>query len=160
MKLRIMTDNFAFVKWKMNFDLSTKSDTYRIIKIKPKMEKYLEEITDFRYIKILTKFRLSDHNLMIEEGRRKRPKIERIDRLCKHCDKDAVDDEIHFLLSCTKYTAGRNVLLEKISHLYPNFNTISDNKSKFIFLLTQENIEVTKMLAIFIRQSFQVRDSD
>ena len=114
MKLRIMTDNFAFVKWKMNFDLSTKSDTYRIIKNKPKMEKYLEDITDFRYIKILTKFRLSDHNLMIEEGRRKRPKIERVNGLCKHCDKDAVEDEINFLLSYPKYTAGRSILVEKI----------------------------------------------
>lgn len=70
--------------------------------------------------------------------------------LSKHCNKDAVKDEIHILLSCTKYTAERKILLEK--NLYPNFNTTPDGKSEF--LLTQGNKEITKMLAIFIQQSF------
>ena len=37
--------------------------------------------------KAFTKLRLSDHNLMIEEGRRKRPMLPRIERLCNTCNK-------------------------------------------------------------------------
>ena len=158
-ELKGMLDEYAFKEWKMNFDLSSKSDTYREFKNKPKFEKYLESITDFRHIKTLTKFRLSDHNLMIEEGRRVRPKVERGDRLCKFCSINAIEDEIHFLINCNKYKEERTVLFEKIVRIYPSFNTIPDDKSKFIFLMTQENIDVTKMMALFIKKSFETRSS-
>ena len=70
-----------------------------MFKEKPSLEIHLEHLKDFRYIKILTKFRLSDHKLMmIEEGHRRRPKIEKAERMCIYCDKMAVEDEIHFLL--------------------------------------------------------------
>ena len=51
-KLKVMLDRYAFKEWKMNFDLSSKADSYRMYKNKPRLEKYLEEITDFRYIKM------------------------------------------------------------------------------------------------------------
>ena len=159
MKLKDMLDEYAFKEWKTNFDFSSKSDTYREFKNKPRFEKYLGSITDFRYIKTLTKFRLSDHNLMIEEGRRIRPKVERGDRLCKFCSINAIEDEIHFLINCSKYKVERTILFEKIARIYPNFNAIPDDKSKFIFLMTQENIDVTKMMAFFLKKSFETRSS-
>ena len=41
------------------------------------MDDYLVDITSLRHRVTYTKFRLSDHSLMIEEGRRKRPKVPR-----------------------------------------------------------------------------------
>ena len=94
---------------------------------------------------------------MIEEGRRIRPKMARVDRLCKHCNKEVIEDEVHFLLSCENYKDERIMLLGKIALFYPHFNAIPDDKSKFIFLMIQENIEITKMIVLFIQKSFQIR---
>ena len=54
-----------------------------------------------KHRKMLTKFRCSDHNLMIETGRHKQLKIE--ERICKSCHLRKIEDEIHFLLECPTY---------------------------------------------------------
>ena len=151
--------NFYYLTLKENFDASSKANTYKLFKEKPSLEIYLEHLKDFRYIKTLTKFRLSDHKLMIEEGRRRRPKVEKAERLCIYCDKMAVEDEIHFLLDCEKYTAERNIFLQKIGNFYPNFLRIAESKAKLIFLMSQENTEDTKIIANFIHKTLIVRDS-
>ena len=54
----------------------------KVFKTIPKFENYLECIKNIKHLKSFVKLRLSDHNLMIEEGRRKRPMIPRNERLC------------------------------------------------------------------------------
>ena len=63
---------------------------------------------NIKHLKILNKFRLSDHKLMIEEGRKIRPRISRNDRLCKACN--ILEDEIHFLIDCKKYKNKRELM--------------------------------------------------
>ena len=53
---------------------------------------------------IITRWRLSCHNLKIESGRRD-PYIPRQLRLCAHCD--TVEDENHALFSCIIYNTIR-----------------------------------------------------
>ena len=65
------------------------------------------KIKDFNLRKILSKFRLSDHNLAIELGRRTKPKIPANKRLCKKCDNNVVEDEMHFILDCDLYSQER-----------------------------------------------------
>ena len=120
------------------------------------MEEYLKHIKDIRYIKTLTKFRLSDHKLMIEEGRKQRPRINRADRLCLFCSK--LEDEIHFLIYCKRYKEERTEMYEKIEKFFPNFRRIIDSKSKFIFLMSQENIDTTKIIATYIHRWYQIRE--
>ena len=51
----------------------------------------------------LTKLRLSDHRLMIESGRRCKPKTPLQERICPLCNdgsNKSIEDEVHFLLSC------------------------------------------------------------
>ena len=86
-----------------------------MFKNKPKMEVYLKEITNPKFMKVLTKFRLSDHNLMIEEGRRNRPRIDRINRLCLHCNKSSIEDEMHFLIKCSKYNNERCDFFQEVT---------------------------------------------
>ena len=85
-------------EWKSSFQGSTKADSYRLFKTIPKMETYLEHFEDIRYVKTLSKFRLSDHKLVIEEGRRVRPNINIEDRKCVDCK--VIGDRVHFLIDC------------------------------------------------------------
>ena len=75
---------------------------YRKLKTNFNFEEYLR-LEDFEKRKIIAKLRCSNHNLEIERGRHQRPKIERPDRLCKRCNSGAIEDEVHFLLSCNRY---------------------------------------------------------
>ena len=155
-KIKNYVDKVFQKEWNNNINISSKSDTYRLFKEKPKMEEYLKHIKDIRYIKTLTKFRLSDHKLMIEEGRKKRPRINRADRLCLLCSK--LEDEIHFLIDCERYKEERTEMYEKIEKFFPNFRRINDSKSKFIFLMSQENMDTTKILATYIHRWYQIRE--
>ena len=80
---------------------------------------------------------------MIETGRHSRPAIPRAERYCPHCP-DTVECEQHFLTQCTEY--NRTDLLTKFTNTCPQFAQL-ENKEKFIFMLSQENEELTKFLA-------------
>ena len=97
----------------------------------------------------MSKLRLSDHNLMIEEGRRKRPRIPREERFCPDCP-GSIEDETHFLLNCCKYTTERVELLQEIECKYPAFASLN-NANKFIYLMSQEDPILTGSLAKFVR---------
>ena len=53
----------------------------------------------------MTKFRLSNHQLMIEN-------LDINERKCPFCS--SVEDEFHLLLTCNTYAALRNDLLDKV----------------------------------------------
>ena len=67
-----------------------------------KSEKYLK-INNSGNRRAITKLRTSNHTLAIEAGRW--TNMERGNRLCKQCTENKIEDEIHFLFQCTKYTA-------------------------------------------------------
>ena len=90
---------------------STKADSYKIFKSSPKYENYFDYIKNSKHLRALVKFRLSDHKLFIEEGRRKRQFIPRNERLCECCHK--VEDEVHLLIDCDRYKYEKLICLEK-----------------------------------------------
>lgn len=57
-------------------------------------------------------------------------------------------------IALAKYKEEIIILFEKIVCIYPNFNTIPGDKSKIIFLITQENTDVTKFYSIFPPSNF------
>ena len=63
------------------------------------------KINNFENRRALTKLCTSNHRLAIETGRW--TKIERENLLCKQCTQNEVEDEIHFLFKCQKYTDER-----------------------------------------------------
>ena len=77
---------------------------YKLFKKTFARESYLDLISDFHTRKIITKFRCSDHVLEIEKGRHKNKKVE--ERVCKACNA-SIEDEIHFLNNCNKYSTLR-----------------------------------------------------
>ena len=64
-------------------------------------EKYLQVINNYFIRKQLTLFGISNHQLLIEEGRHRG--IDPVDRKLKFCDMKCVENEIHFLLVCPLY---------------------------------------------------------
>ena len=103
--------------------------TYRIFKTKFELEDYLIKIEDFNLRKMLSKFRLSDHNLAIELGRRTKPKVPANNRLCKKCDSNVVEDEMHFILECDFYIQERKKLFDDC-----DLNLSDKTKGESIFI--------------------------
>ena len=104
----------------------------------------------------LSRLRLSCHQLMIEKGRHHRPSLERSERKCPHC-KDKIEDECHFITSCPLYLTERGELYAEIRRNSILFDEIPTDKQKFIFILSNENVEVLKKLAAYVYKSFSIR---
>ena len=139
-KLKIYTREIHDNIWKTKLSASVKGETYRSFKEQPHYEPMLD-ILDRKHRRIMMKFRMSDHKLMIEEGRHSRPKIPRENRFCKICY-NTVEDEQHMLINCKLY-GQRDQWFTEIGEKIPNFNNLNDHQ-KFIFLMSQEDVQLVK----------------
>ena len=133
---------------------SSKLRTYSLIKTKIGLESYLTDNIKLNTQDtiLLTKFRISNHDLMIEKGRHM--KIDKSQRFCPFCPK-SIETEMHFLLHCKTVSHLRSELFTDIRpKICANFNTFSD-QDKFIYLLKKQKI--VKNVACFLRKSLQLR---
>ena len=101
--------------------------TYSLFKQNFTMEKYLQ-FGSRNQRRNLSKFRISNHKLEIEQGRYRNIKAN--ERLCKLCKKD-VEDEIHFLSQCPHLHSARQTTLSKIYRLYPLTESLSAKVNSF-----------------------------
>ena len=79
------------------------------------MADYLLTIENFSTRTLFTRFRISNHNLMIEKGRHHSPPLAIKDRVCPLCHTGEVEDEVHFLLVCPLYDSLREQFLPEVS---------------------------------------------
>ena len=140
--------------WKGKLEASVKGETYREFKTRKQYEPFLDQLGR-KLRRTLTKFRVSDHKLMIEEGRHARPKIPRDSRWCKICQTQ-VEDEQHMLIDCKLY-GNRAKWFGKINEKYPNFSSLNSHQ-KFIFLMTQQDEQLLKETAEKISEWLDLRD--
>ena len=152
-KQKLLTHDIFQKKWKEKLENSTKADTYRLFKQDMKFEEYLYH--DNRKMRVnMSKLRLSDHKLRIETDRHYRPIIPRPERKCHMCTGN-VEDEIHFLTQCKLYGTHENywtTIYEKV----PQISNLS-NTDRFIFIMTQEDPEIMKLLLKRTREWFGLR---
>ena len=127
--------------------------TYRLFKNNLCLEKYLM-LENCKSTNELTKFRISAHDLEIEKGRYYNIPPDK--RYCKLCKNDAVEDEIHFLLQCPKLETERLEFIKNISSRFINFKYL-DEKSKFIWLMSNEDHFVNKTLVNMVNTLTQTR---
>ena len=106
-------------------------------------EKYLQVINNYFIRKQLTRFRISNHQLLIEDGRHWG--IDPIDRRCKFCDMNCVENEIHFLLVCPLY---HNLRLKYI--LIPEHLAFFSIIRQFSKIMSSENEKVIRNLTLFV----------
>ena len=90
--------------------------TFRTFKFDYKYEDYLSQVTNKNHRTQLTKLRLSSHNLEIETGRHHKPYQKPEERICRLCNLQDTEDEIHFLLKCPVYRDQRSKILKLIEH--------------------------------------------
>ena len=119
-----------------------------------KFEPYLNKLKRPQRV-VLTKFRISDHKLLIEEGRRMKPQIPHEQRICKFCN-NGIESEGHFLVECPLY-GPRQSFFNKITESVPQFMQLNPHQ-KFIFLMTQEDEEITKLLVKEIQEWLSLRN--
>ena len=119
---------------KINSQSGNKLRTYRKFKSMFSSERYLSLGTKKqRYM--LSKFRISSHDLNIERGRYQKLQVK--DRICQLCF-NKIEDEIHFLLDCPSLEQTRSPIIHEIASLYPNFHSLTQ-ENKFIWLLINED---------------------
>ena len=139
--LRSVTNQIFLDEWKEKLGNSTKCDTYRLFKDTMKFENYLHHKNRKERV-AMTKLRISDHKLMIEQGRHTRPITTREERFCYMC-KTVVEDECHYFTDCKLY-GDQDKFWQDIYAKFPQ-TTHLNSKEKFTFLMTQEDPEVTQL---------------
>ena len=72
-KLKIYCNQLFDKDWKTGLNNSPKCNTYIMFKSLPKHESYPSQVKNRKHRIALTKLMVSDHKLMIEEGRKKGP---------------------------------------------------------------------------------------
>ncbi len=101
------------------------------------MASYLSAVTDVKLSKTLTMYRLSEHSLAVETGRRRQTWLSREDRLCSHCMLGLTETELHFLTECPKYLNIKDHYYPKMNTIFPQFSIRSPTE-KLSFILGEE----------------------
>ena len=136
--------------WNSEIDSSPKLSTYREFKSLLNPEKYLYTVNNYFIRKQLTKFRISNHKLMVEEGRYRG--IDFADRRCIYCDMNCIENECHFLLECPLYEEIRRKHL-----IFLNCDWHCQNHDKFVKIMSSQNKETLRNLALFVYKGFKLR---
>ena len=148
-RLRDMFHQNTFASFKSE---NNKLRTYGLFKTNFGFENYLN-ICDKTEVRIsFTKFRLSNHMLMIEKGRHQ--KVNKNLRFCPFCP-NKIEDELHFLLDCKCYEKHRTVLLRVVSAIL-NQPIPRDKKGLFIILMSNERVHTC--VAQYIYDTLQIRE--
>ena len=114
---KIRTSNQPMIAYYRNMNFENKSCIYN---------SYLND--DER--SIITRWRLSNHDLKIETERYKKPKIERELRVCDLCE--IMEDETHVLMNCPRYDSIRVkyeqlMTFDHLSVLNPTRDKVKDS---------------------------------
>ena len=116
----------------------SKLRTYAIFKKEQGYEQYLTDIKNVSIRNSVTKFRLSNHKLMIESGRHRGEGA--CERFCPFCP-GSLEDESHFLFSCPTYRVQRLSFLAPITGSVHNFRVLPNHqKMELVMSCMDQNI--------------------
>ena len=101
--------------WRNTIQHSKKLEFYQTFK-NGYTRSYQELTSKLSERKELVKFRIGNHKLMIETGRYSQ--IPRVNRFCPTCGSNQIEDEIHLLFHCPKYSILRDMFTGKYSTSY------------------------------------------
>ena len=147
-----MTDTFhqnAFAEINKN---GSKLRTYAKIKKEQGLESYLNTVTNVEKRIHLCKIRLSNHELNIEKGRHRG--LEVFERECPLCPGHLVENEIHFLLSCSTFSTLREELFTETRRIFPRFQYTSEEQ-QMVYLLSDEHI--VNFSGTFVQKAIELR---
>ena len=157
-KIKKICNDYYDRFWREEIDKSPKAISYKTFKVNISLENYLYLVKNLKHKIALSRFRLSNHNLLIEKGRHMIPKIERNQRKCLLC-KTEVEDEFHFLIICPLYDEERATLFQQCRINSIHFDTTLNDQQKFIFIMTNECPTILGILAKYVYNSFKIRET-
>ena len=117
-------------------------------------ERYLDFLLRFDARQRLTKLCTSSRRLEIELGKysyNSRRKIPEDQRTCKQYALNAIENEQHVLMVCSKYQAGRTQMITTLTSM--------DMDAKFVFLLSCTDIEISTPLSHMLEFIQKERES-
>lgn len=137
-----------YQSWYCSINNSSRLDTYSSIKYKFEFESYLDYIKDKRFRVALTKFRTSSHDLLIEKGRY--TNVPRLERICNNCSSRRIENEFHFLFTCSQYADLRKKYLRRYYYTWPTLQ-------KFTNLLLSESKIIVRDLSKYLYYANLIR---
>ena len=109
--------------WQHTIQRSKKLDFCNTFKNEYTLSCYQELTSKLNERKELVKFRIGNHKLMIETGRYSQ--MPRVNRLCPTFGSNQIEDEIHLLFHCPKYSIFRDRFYRKKEYHLPNIKRLS-----------------------------------
>ena len=131
-------------------DTMAKCNFYKFLVNRHCLQFYLTKPLPVKTREIITKFRISGHNLNIEKGRY--VNVDRNDRKCSLCNMNEIEDEYHFILQCPIYEISRKRHIKK--YYYQNSSVY-----KLLQLLSTENVKELRELGKFLIEANLIRDT-
>jgi hypothetical protein len=114
---------------------TSKLRTYALFKREVGLENYLTEMKNVYDRVQVTKFRLSNHRLMIEVGRHTNTPKEQ--RFCPFCP-NLVENELHFMFTCATYTHLRRAYLDPVCNTLRSFRFLPHDAKLQVLLSNLE----------------------
>ena len=140
--------------WKIQISESSKASSFNTYKTSIALEKHLILTFNLKHKIAISRFRLSNHTLMIEKGRHLR--LDKNERKCYFCENN-IENEEHFLIKCPFYSPLRLALEKACTEHCSRYENLNEEQ-KFIFLMSNENETIIKALGKFISDSLIARD--
>ena len=159
---------------KLKFNLQ--NEWHNEINKKPKLRTYVHFKNIFKTENYVSAYMLRSHRsllaqlrsgilpLILETGRLQNIRDENTghfrklkveERVCTLCNLNCIEDEIHFVLVCPKYTQIRSPLLDLLLQKYDHFVDLA-NLDKLSFLINYE----FKLLARYLHDAWNIRKSN
>lgn len=128
--------------------------TYNKFKVAFGREPYLDIVVSKKLRSSLARLRTSSHKLHIETGRYLKKELHQ--RVCEMCNAGEVEDEQHFLTTCTAFSEERKVLYQTVLNHCSNFGNLN-KENQMIWLMTAENPDIVHTVARYTHRCFQLR---
>ncbi len=130
-------------EWKKEVVKKPKLRTYCLFKDNVDTEDYVSKINHRYERSLFSQFRHGILPLKIETGRFQKLSVEA--RCCEYCTDNAIEDEMHFICTCSLYNEIRIHLFTRAQESNILFNNLSV-KEKFIYLLKRKWKDVSSFI--------------
>ena len=141
-------------QWKRDIEAQSKLRFYRTFKEEMKVEHFVTINLPMSHRSLLCQLRYGVLPLKVETGRYSNMPLQ--ERICKFCNANEVETELHFLFYCQLYTEIRNSFYTIMNNSVLNFSQYSDeDKLKLVF--SQSNF--IRKFACYVDSCYRKRSS-
>ena len=116
-------------KWLNDVSSQSKLSNYKLLKENFECENYVKMNLNKHVRSVIAQFRAGSLPIEIELGRYQR--IPRENRICKQCQSNCVESELHFLFHCDKHSLLRSYLIQNLNALC-SVNSTEIEKLKYL----------------------------